>query len=70
VWYFIPDKGIATEILEFSSLPGETSAFLVDHILEAAQKHYIAYKIIVSSADNTNTNFCGLKRKGKNNVFA
>jgi lactate dehydrogenase-like 2-hydroxyacid dehydrogenase len=37
--YFIPDKGIAIEILEFSSLPGETSDLLVDHTLEAAQKH-------------------------------
>jgi hypothetical protein len=68
VRYFIPDKGIATEILEFSSLPLETSD-LVDYILEAAQKHDIADKIIDISADNTNTNFGGLKRKGKNNVF-
>jgi hypothetical protein len=35
VRHFIPDKGVATEILEFSSLPGETSDLVV-HILEAA----------------------------------
>jgi hypothetical protein len=69
VRYFIPDKGVATEILKFSSLPGETSDLLVDHILEVAQKHDIADKIIGISADNNNTNFGGLKRKGKNNVF-
>jgi hypothetical protein len=64
VRYFIPDKGIATKILKFSSLPVETSDLLVDHILEAAHKHDIADKIIGSSADNTNTNFGALRRKG------
>jgi hypothetical protein len=29
VRYFIPDKGIATEILEFSSLPGKPLIFLL-----------------------------------------
>jgi hypothetical protein len=69
VRYFIPNKGTATEISEFSSLPGETYDLLVDHILEATQKHDTADKIIGISADNTNKNFGGLKRKGKNNVF-
>jgi hypothetical protein len=46
VRYFITDKDIAIETLEFSSLPGEPSDLLVDYILEAAQKHDIADKII------------------------
>jgi hypothetical protein len=68
VRYFISDKVVATEIKEFSSLPGETSD-LVDHILEASQKHDVADKITGISTENTNTNFGGLKRKGKNNIL-
>lgn len=70
VRYFMPEKGICTEILEVSSLPGETSDLLANHILKVVEKYGIADKVIGISADNTNTNFGGLKRRGKNNVFA
>jgi hypothetical protein len=55
VRHFIPDKSVATEILEFSSLPRENSGLPVRHILEAAQKHDAADKIKGISTDNTNT---------------
>jgi hypothetical protein len=70
VRYFIPDKSVATKILEFSSLLRENSGLPVNHILEAAQKHNSANKIKCISMDKANINFTGLKRKGKNNVSA
>jgi hypothetical protein len=70
VRHFISDKSVATEILEISTLPRENSGLPVHHVLEAAQKHNSADKIKVISRDNTNINFTGLKRKGKNNVSA
>jgi hypothetical protein len=50
---FIPIKDTETEILEFSSIPGETCDFLPDHILEAAQKHDNADNVIGISVHNT-----------------
>ncbi|BFZ18203.1 hypothetical protein BsWGS_21242 [Bradybaena similaris] len=69
VRYFLSNKGIATEILELSSIPGETSD-IVQHILKTAKKYEITGKIIGLSADNTNTNFGGFWRRGKNSILA
>ena len=68
VRYFLPDVGIKNKILEFSNLPGETSDLITKKIIDVLTKFGLKEKIVALSADNTNTNFGGVARKGKNNV--
>lgn len=68
VRYFLPHVGVKNKILEFSNLPGETSDLITSKIIDVVTKFGLKQKIVALSADNTNTNFGGLNRKGKNNV--
>jgi hypothetical protein len=67
--YFIPNEGVKTKILEFDELSGETSLLLTDYISKVLSHWGVLKKVIAFSADNTNTNFGGVSRRGKNNVF-
>jgi len=49
-------------------LPGETSALTIKKIIDVLTKFGIKEKIVALSVYNTNTNFGGVARKGKNNV--
>jgi len=70
VRYFNPENGIKNDILEFSNLPGETAKLIHNKIVSILKKIELEEKIISFSGDNnTNTNFGGIARKGKNNVF-
>ncbi|KAL4147793.1 hypothetical protein QTP88_002142 [Uroleucon formosanum] len=69
VRYFSPTTGVRNKILEFSNLPGETADLIHNQIIKVLNNFNLTEKIISYSADNTNTNFGGLQRKGKNNVF-
>ena len=69
VRYFLPNRGIVDKIIDFISLPGETSDLLWDMLKEVIQKYNLGNKIIGLCADNTNTNFGGCRRLGKNNVW-
>ncbi|KAL4126106.1 hypothetical protein QTP88_010335 [Uroleucon formosanum] len=69
VRYFSPTTGVRNKILEFSNLPGETADLIHNQIIKVLNSFNLTEKIISYSADNTNTNFGGLQRKGKNNVF-
>jgi hypothetical protein len=69
VRYFAPTRGIQVKVIEFQNLTGETSEILVNHILSVLEKYKISEKVIAFCGDNCNTNFGGLARKGKNNVF-
>lgn len=68
VRYFSFKTGVQIKILNFESIDGETSELLTSKICTVLLKHQLENKIIALSADNTNTNFGGLKRKGENNV--
>ena len=58
------------KIIEFTSLPGETSDLQSEFLFNLFEKHpSVQSKIIGLCADNTNTNFGGKKRKGMNNVW-
>ena len=59
-----------TKLLDFVSLPGETSELIFTSLLETLEKDNLASKLVGFCADNANTNFGGLKRKGTNNIFA
>lgn len=69
VRYFLPETGVKTVIIEFTDLPGETALQLTNYIWELLRTLKIEKKKIALSADNTNTNFEGIVRRGKNNLF-
>jgi len=69
VQYFSAQSGMKRKMLELHSVPGETSEILTGRLLKTAQDFHLESKIIAIGADNTNTNFGGVRRMGKNNVF-
>jgi Fe-S cluster assembly scaffold protein SufB len=69
VRYFIPQQGVKMKILEFTNLSGESSTQLTEHIVRVLEEVKLIDKVVSLSADNTNANFGGAKRRGKNNVF-
>jgi hypothetical protein len=62
VRYYHAEKGVVLE------LGRETSELLFSYVLEVLQKLDFLENVIAVSADNTNTNFDGRKRKGKYNL--
>jgi hypothetical protein len=66
VRYFVPQQGVKMKILEFTNLSGESSAQLTEHIVRVLEEVKLIDKVVSLSADNTNANFGGAKRRGKN----
>ena len=69
VRYFVPDIGVKVKLLKFKSLPGETAEILSNYLVSVLEQNELKEKVVGFCADNCNTNFGGVKRKGKNNVF-
>lgn len=69
VRYFIPTEGVKTKILEFDELTGDTALKITEYISNILTKLNIEKKVTAFSVDNANTNFDGIARQGKNNVF-
>nr|CAB3264501.1 Numb protein [Phallusia mammillata] len=69
VRYFVPDLGVKVKLLEFKSLGGKTSEILSNYLVSILDQNVLKEKLVGFCADNCNTNFGGVKRKGKNNVF-
>lgn len=69
VRYFLGRKGVQVKLLELKNQPGETSDIICDYILDTLRANNLLQKFLSFCADNTNTNFGGKNRKGKNNVF-
>lgn len=69
VRYFKPLVGVKVKLLEFRELKGETSELQVNMLWEILEKHSLQSKLSAYCADNTNTNFGGLNRKGQQNVW-
>jgi hypothetical protein len=65
----LPNCGVQVKIIDFTSLPGETSDLQSAILKEVIDKCASQNKIVALCADNTNTNFGGCKRFGKNNVW-
>jgi hypothetical protein len=66
VRYYHAIKGV--KVLELVNLGGETSELLFSYVLVVLQKLDLLENVIAVSADNTNTNFGGRKRKGNYNM--
>lgn len=69
VRYFIPTIGVRVKMLEFSTLPNETSETIADLIRSTARNNGIEDKVTGFCADNCSTNFGSRVRSGQNNVF-
>ena len=69
VRYFLPNREIVDKIIDFVSLPGETSDLQCYMLKKVIQKFNLRNKIVALCADNTNTHFGGCRRLGKNNVW-
>lgn len=69
VQYFTT-TGTKVKLLKLGNLKGETSEIIADFCIESIWSLQIDVpKCIAFSSDNTNTNFGGRARMGKNNVF-
>ena len=68
--YFNSQRRVQVKILDFVSLPGETSEIVSNSLLETLNKNNLTNKLVAYCADNANTNFGGVNRKGDNNIFS
>lgn len=68
VRYFNFERGIQTKVLNLKAIDGETSEIISNHLKKTVDDHNLNDKVIAMCADNTNTNFGGITRKGDNNV--
>lgn len=71
VRYFKAYEGsscVQTKLVDFVELKGETSEHIAAEIINVMNKYGIENKVVALSADNTNTNFGGLHRHGRENV--
>lgn len=69
VQYFLPETGIQVKMLTMLSIVGETSEIITKSITNAMERYELEDKVIGFSADNTNANFGGARRRGQENVF-
>lgn len=69
VQYFNSKYGVQVKLLNLSTIKGETSEIISTHMMEIIKCNNLKDKVVGISADNTNTNFGGLKRRGKENIF-
>ena len=67
--FFHPETGINIKILDYVDLPGETSQMIHDNMMRILIKHNLQEKIVAFCADNANTNFGGVNRRGHENVY-
>lgn len=69
VRFFDKNIGINVKIIDLTSLPGETSDIIFNHLNNILKTNKLETKIAAYCADNANTNFGGVQRKGTNNIF-
>ncbi|XP_042311324.1 uncharacterized protein LOC121924195 [Sceloporus undulatus] len=69
VQYFDKEEGVQSKLLELVELQNENADTVSEYLHSVVVRHGIDGKISSFGGDNTNTNFEGLARKGKNNVL-
>lgn len=62
--------GIQVKLLDMQDTKNKKSETVSELIVNVTTKYNLEMKITVLSADNTNTNFGGIARRGNENVFA
>ena len=68
VRYFLPENGVKVKLLELKSVPGETTERLRKYLPSILDQTKLKDKLIGFCADNCNTKFGGIKRRGQNNI--
>lgn len=69
IQYFDMPDGIKVRLLDFTNQKDETSATISNMIKDVLNQHNLTSKLVAIVADNTNTNFGGVNRKGEKNVY-
>jgi len=70
IQYFTKSDGIKSQLIKMSSLKNETSETISQYCIDTLNNLKIPLKkCIAFCADNANTNFGGIHRKGQNNIF-
>ena len=69
IQYFDGKKGIQVRLLDFHNVNDEKAETISNYIMERLKIHGLSEKISCFVADNANTNFGGINRGGKNNIF-
>lgn len=70
VQYFDASQGgIQVKMLELKEVSNEKACTIAAIIEDVLKKHNLQGKLIAFSGDNTNTNFGGINRRGKENIF-
>jgi hypothetical protein len=64
VRYFSIEEGIQVKHLHFDEVSGESAEILAQYLLHCVKKYKLEEKLVCYTADNTNSNFDGVKRKG------
>lgn len=66
---FSEEKGVQSFKLEVKLIPNERSETIGNVLFQTGTRFQIVDKIVAFGADNCNTNYGGVSRKGENNVF-
>lgn len=66
---FNPVKGVVNYKALIKSIPNEQSSTVSSMLMDVIHTYNLYQKIIAYSADNTNLNFGGVERQGRNNVW-
>lgn len=69
VRYFNHISGAKVKLLDFKSVTGETCEIPTNHLCSVMLQTDLNNKIVGFCGDNCNTNFGGVKRAGKTNIF-
>lgn len=67
--FFIPYQGIKVKLLDFKSVPGESSEIVADHLMSPLNQHDLVEKVVGFCCDNCNTDFGGVRRRLEHNIF-
>jgi hypothetical protein len=55
VRYLVPEQGVKVKLLDFQSVPGETSEILTYYLLSVVKEHDLSKKVVGFCGDNSNT---------------
>jgi hypothetical protein len=63
------ENPVKNKLVSFVELPGETADIISTQVMKAIDNYDLETKEVGLSADNTNTNYGGFPRRGKENVL-
>jgi hypothetical protein len=69
IQYFTIEEGLNVKLLRVDDLKNEKSKTITEYLMDSLEKHQLSIKCVAFCGDNCNTNFGGVQRNGRNNVF-